>query len=359
MPLESLACSHCGSSEVKEVKANTYFCDHCDAVFKLVDPNSVTVTNNPSFCSCGETVAAKCQLCDATMCVACDAGGKIEAYSFSHGSNRPILVHTVGFGHLCYTPGWGGHPAPMVYGCFVVDGHVSDLEQSAPRTNREFHDGSRDLSELTVGPFLSSSTLQGFLKSVHSALRHVCWPCVVSAIPDVIELIANGTMCANPYCGNFSSTQCRCCRFGFCEGHIGLPAAGLASITAEVVSGVPTSHSAFPIHCEGVLCTQCIREVQSRIRDICEHEHPQLTSGYSVPITRKRNPQSRAQRAEDERAIESALQVALDVSRKLDELVDAHGCTLQDTFYGTEAYFIHDERATTTPGVGPGVLGAR
>jgi hypothetical protein len=232
------------------------------------------------------------------MCVACDAGGKIEAYSFSHGSNRPILVHTVGFGHLCYTPGWGGHPAPMVYGCFVVDGHVSDLEQSAPRTNREFHDGSRDLSELTVGPFLSSSTLQGFLKSVHSALR-------------------------------------------------------------QVVSGVPTSHSAFPIHCEGVLCTQCIREVQSRIRDICEHEHPQLTSGYSVPITRKRNPQSRAQRAEDERAIESALQVALDVSRKLDELVDAHGCTLQDTFYGTEAYFIHDERATTTPGVGPGVLGAR
>jgi ribosomal protein L37AE/L43A len=42
--LESITCTHCGSSEVQEVKPHTYFCSHCEGVFKHIDPTQVTVT---------------------------------------------------------------------------------------------------------------------------------------------------------------------------------------------------------------------------------------------------------------------------------------------------------------------------
>lgn len=38
MPVEAISCTRCGSGDVKEVKANTYFCSHCESVFKYVDP---------------------------------------------------------------------------------------------------------------------------------------------------------------------------------------------------------------------------------------------------------------------------------------------------------------------------------
>jgi hypothetical protein len=34
MPLESLACTNCGSPDVREVKSNIYFCNHCDGAEK-------------------------------------------------------------------------------------------------------------------------------------------------------------------------------------------------------------------------------------------------------------------------------------------------------------------------------------
>jgi len=38
------------------VKANTYFCNHCESVFKYVDPTKARVV--PSFCACGNPVQA-------------------------------------------------------------------------------------------------------------------------------------------------------------------------------------------------------------------------------------------------------------------------------------------------------------
>jgi hypothetical protein len=70
MPLETISCSHCGSAEVKEVKANTYFCDHCETVFKRTDPSQVTLQRD--FCICGNTVDRRCLHCGVGLCNSCD-----------------------------------------------------------------------------------------------------------------------------------------------------------------------------------------------------------------------------------------------------------------------------------------------
>jgi len=77
MPIESLSCTGCGSTQVQEVKPNTYFCAHCEKVFKRVDPSTVTVTHRPDFCSCGSgnPIFAQCQVCrDDVVCRSCDIG---------------------------------------------------------------------------------------------------------------------------------------------------------------------------------------------------------------------------------------------------------------------------------------------
>ena len=68
MPLESITCTHCGSSEVQEFKAGTFVCSHCEGVFKHLDPTTLTVSQEPAFCSCGATVDYKCSLCDKGVC---------------------------------------------------------------------------------------------------------------------------------------------------------------------------------------------------------------------------------------------------------------------------------------------------
>jgi hypothetical protein len=102
MPLEALACTQCGSADVKEVKPSTYFCNHCDTVFKQVDPGKVSVAVAPSFCLCGNPVTAQCQICHvSTMCF----GGCNATSSWlhpwperSHWVN--ICFPTVGFGYV-------------------------------------------------------------------------------------------------------------------------------------------------------------------------------------------------------------------------------------------------------------------
>lgn len=42
MPLESLACPRCGSSDFQVVKSDTYFCNHCENVFKYVESDRPT-----------------------------------------------------------------------------------------------------------------------------------------------------------------------------------------------------------------------------------------------------------------------------------------------------------------------------
>jgi len=56
---------------VREVKPSTYFCNHCDTVFKLIDPTHVTVQRE--FCECGGAIAYQCRLCRTGICHGHDA----------------------------------------------------------------------------------------------------------------------------------------------------------------------------------------------------------------------------------------------------------------------------------------------
>lgn len=69
MPIESIGCTGCGSSDVKEVKANTYFCNHCESVFKWVEP--VGGAAGPVACGvedCGVLAVGRCGLCRIPFC---------------------------------------------------------------------------------------------------------------------------------------------------------------------------------------------------------------------------------------------------------------------------------------------------
>jgi hypothetical protein len=72
MPFESLSCPHCGSGKVHEVKPGTYFCNHCDNVFKYVSPRQ---TGSVGGCelpvagqSCGVTAIGRCSTCSRAYC---------------------------------------------------------------------------------------------------------------------------------------------------------------------------------------------------------------------------------------------------------------------------------------------------
>jgi len=68
MTLEALRCTNCGSQNVDEVKRGTYFCQHCETVFRYVDPSRVTVTHEQAFCECGNAVEFQCYLCRTGIC---------------------------------------------------------------------------------------------------------------------------------------------------------------------------------------------------------------------------------------------------------------------------------------------------
>jgi hypothetical protein len=360
MPLESLICSHCGSSEVKEVKVNTYFCGHCEGIFKLVDPKSVTITNYPSFCSCGEKVAAKCQLCDATMCATCDAGGRTENWE-----GVPILIETRGFGHM-YLSSANRHSA---YGCFISDSQVLERGEKAPQVTIDVWtlDRGRRTTDLAIGPFVSVSKLLGHLSSINGGVRHVCWSCVASAIPEVAEGVVDGTLCEFPFCGQQSETNCRCCGFGYCKIHAG-PAGVVDSIGAKTFSAPSLDCPSFPVTVSGDFCLQCRSEASVRIEGVVK-DYPELTNEsprthgnlYLVPSGKRGKSDSRRQKAEDQKAVEAASHRADEISNRLETLMLSTNCRRdqelrQDCAHG---HVMYDHRDSVTPAAAPGVIGNR
>ena len=75
------------------------------------------------------------------------------------------------------------------------------------------------------GPFLYLNELLSSLASAHGfryrkgsgPVRHLCWPCLYTAVPDTAERIASGLMCETPGCVTDPCERCRCCRGAFCE----------------------------------------------------------------------------------------------------------------------------------------------
>lgn len=73
MPLESLSCSHCGSGDVQQVKPDTYFCNHCDSLFKYVNSGQMAGGVGcelalPTGKTCGVPPIGRCVTCYRTFC---------------------------------------------------------------------------------------------------------------------------------------------------------------------------------------------------------------------------------------------------------------------------------------------------
>jgi hypothetical protein len=67
MPVETIKCQECGSSDVQEVKPSTYFCNHCDAVCQHVDPTATPVAGC-EIDSCGVAAVGRCHGCTRAFC---------------------------------------------------------------------------------------------------------------------------------------------------------------------------------------------------------------------------------------------------------------------------------------------------
>ena len=68
MGLQAMNCPNCGSSAVKEVKPSTYFCDHCEGVFRLVPPVGQSAASTADFCTCGNRITSQCRVCETGLC---------------------------------------------------------------------------------------------------------------------------------------------------------------------------------------------------------------------------------------------------------------------------------------------------
>lgn len=270
MPLEAISCTQCGSVEVTEVKANTYFCDHCEAVFKQV--NLAGAMSGPQFCECGAAVMVKCTVCQVGMCQHCDAIGGLSgprgsAYGYSV---EPVFFagHVTNFNPsrhwLCSAP-----PEPVFsvgptlliptvgFGYIIVD--QNDLPVL------------RDQSVFTVpaghsiGPVLTLDDVLPVFQRAHSNIKHACWPCVVSVIPVVAESIANGAICEQPGCSSAASGNCPCCSSPFCECH--LIEAMRLPVTYYRSQGldIPTVEIQLP-----PACKICRKETQMHIQELVD-----------------------------------------------------------------------------------------
>lgn len=171
MSLEALTCTNCGSGDVQEVKASTYFCNHCESVFKHADPAQVTV--GPAFCEHGNPVDVQCQLCRTGMCSQrCDV---VPAWGGGHGG----VVRTRGFGYL----------------------------EQGRRYNTDVE-----------GPFLSvGKLLRSLALTCQRSLSHVCYRCVTQAVPVTAEYVSAGAICETVRCWSAPAGKCPCCQGGFCQ----------------------------------------------------------------------------------------------------------------------------------------------
>jgi hypothetical protein len=73
MPFESLSCPRCGSASIQEVKHETYFCNHCDNVFKYVSPGRPAESTGGCELPeegrpCGVPAIGHCRTCHRAFC---------------------------------------------------------------------------------------------------------------------------------------------------------------------------------------------------------------------------------------------------------------------------------------------------
>ena len=194
MPVETIKCQECGSTEVTEYKAGSYVCSHCDAIFKHVDPAHVTVA--PAFCTCGNRIAFRCNLCHSGLCPYCDA--KNPGYREGYLSDlAKIFVHTQGFGYLMR----------------------SGFDYSVT-ASRIVHEWAHSRDQPAFGPVISAYELLWALPDRGESAPHMCWACIAATAPIVADAVSSGAICEVPACVLTPGGRCRCCDAALCDTHL-------------------------------------------------------------------------------------------------------------------------------------------
>lgn len=86
MPIETVNCPQCGSTEVTEFKAGSYVCTHCEGTFKHIDPSRVTVASE--VCACGRLPVGRCVECGYFVCEQCAASNFGPLHCRQHDADR-------------------------------------------------------------------------------------------------------------------------------------------------------------------------------------------------------------------------------------------------------------------------------
>src|ERR1022692_1936463 len=320
MPLESITCTSCGATDVQEVKADTYLCNHCEAVFKYVDPSKVTVTQE--FCSCGNKVEAQCNLCHADICRACD----VELLQ----RTMIVDVPTLHFGYV----------VPSSSRIRLVDGRI----QASSRV-------ASDNPIIPIGKIMEAIVVQ------FDGLRHLCWKCAVRYVPDAARMIADGELCEMPDCRHLADRSCICCSASFCNDHLG---AGRRYRMGFWGYGPPRKgHQSkeFEIKWPTGLCGACDVDLMSRIRELVSATYSTIvtlerTVGLDIFVETKRV--GFGQKKENERVLTMLTQCAADVSSSLEAMVRDSTCSKSQL----AGYVVLDRRSDGIPSVASGVLGS-
>jgi hypothetical protein len=366
MPLASMNCTGCGSNDVQEVKADTYFCNHCETVFKHIDPSRVTVAEKPNFCGCGNSVKAQCQLCQSKMM--CD---RCDVIHLARVAKVNVEMATVGWGFTgdisTLFPKWARHYYSFGYSYTYQLATVSD---GCVQYHHRDHD-------LTAGPRLLLHQLLSTLETQHGGFYHLCLECAASAVFKTVERFADAATCYWPTCLNLHGGQCGCCGRVFGIEHTSAWESKLAVFAyvygprgAGWQPGFQlggTFPAGWTTPEERRLCGPCCWEHGSRLRDIREEFFSaEVSKSEKDGALRKwtqddvfevwadlRKPRWMFQEGENEKARSTAERLAREFSQRLEERMLSTTC-----HRGADSVSVLDDRAATVPAVAPGVLAA-
>jgi hypothetical protein len=394
MPFEAIACTTCGSTDVQEVKPSTYFCNHCETVFKHIDPTRISVDNAPAFCSCGNPIEFQCQLCKTGMCFECDVIAWRENYDRSRIrgiiSAIPVTIQTSaiyvpvqGFGYTGNARKYGDRSDyPEAYKVLSVSGrHV--VRYSYKPDDR-------------FGPWLSLDKLLAVLSEKRVRLGHACWPCIGRAVPELAERIATGAICETPTCANEPKQACSCCGSAFCEScltpsvralwsdgslkvmtiHVQNPGDGKGRPQfTEIELAYGSAHRSYTVKWQPPdgLCLLCGNERVEEIRAWQDTARKELANvldpdsdhdgragigeqWFYAPTERRRTRTGRL--AEFERARGVAERCAAELTERLKQLRSPEACQ-RDPAYAARTWYawyaVTDNRAQTAPALTPRV----
>jgi hypothetical protein len=230
MPVEAITCTGCGSGDVQEVKPDTYFCNHCESVFKYLDPTKLTVENAPAFCSCGNKIEVQCNICHKGICRECDMTSK---------PNREVYLRG------------DGYRVPVVRVLFEFVSRVGTL-------------------------------------------HHVCAVCLISEIPATLEFFRSAKVCSSTFCVSPAVASCRCCKYFFCRSCFNSQPHVYSTIISKGIPPDDYHCEVVGCDLEGDVCNVCVEEARADVtpwlHKICETEYrgrlePGPFDSFRVPYT--------------------------------------------------------------------------